>query len=41
MRAELEALLDDMAWQERGSSANSMSADRIRALLGLPARRAR
>lgn len=38
-RAELEALLDDFAWQEReGSGPAVMQAARLRAALGLPAR---
>ncbi len=36
VRPELEAMLDDMAWQERGSGGGTMSASRVRALLGLP-----
>ena len=36
VRPELEAMLDDMAWQERASSGGTMSASRVRALLGLP-----
>jgi hypothetical protein len=38
MRPALEALLDDMEWQQRHSSGGGMSATRIRALLGVPAK---
>jgi hypothetical protein len=40
-RPKLDALLDDMAWQERRSAGGGvMRTDRVRALLGLPSRRA-
>ncbi len=35
-RPELEALLDDMAWQQRRAGGGLMDPSRVRALLGIP-----